>query len=467
MIKTLLVAGAIYVGLLVLFSQLTKTKNKTTHNYFMAGSNLGSLLGLFTFAATLFSTFTILGMPDFFRAHGIGAWIFLALSDAVMVFGIMGLGYYFRKKAKQHEYMGMAGFMRDCYQTPLAGFVAFLGAFIFLIPYVAIQIRGVAIFLNQAFPDAVPLWIWALAIVLIMLMYSEIGGLKAIIYSDTLQGILLLIVIWIIGISCLTNMGGIEPMFQQIEVANKELLSVPGPNGLFDFQFLFGSMIAITLLPFTQPQISTRLIIMKDQKSLFRMAIGVGTFAILVILPTLFIGMYGAIKYPDASTSDFLGNTLLYDQNGFIAALVLIGLIAAAISTADSQIFALGGETRSLLKGEDKKMIGLARISIVIFALLSLVFALLTSDELVLLARTSFAGTSLLAPMIFTGLFSKKPGHLKIIPMATFGAIILFICAQLGLINNTIGGLRMDLFLLLILSLISIIAVWILKENGK
>lgn len=254
-------------------------------------------------------------------------------------------------------------------------------------------------------------------------------------------------------------------MFAQIENQQEALLSVPGPKGLFDFQFLFGSMVAIALLPFTQPQVSTRIIIMKDQKSLFRMAIGLGTFAILVILPTLFIGMYGAINYADAPTSTFLGNALIKDQNGFIGALVLIGLIAAAISTADSQIFALGGETRSLLKGEDKKMIGIARISIVIFAVLALIFALLSSDELVLLARTSFAGTALLAPLIFTGLFFKSPGNLNYLPVLTLVAIVLLILSQLNILSSSVIGLRMDLFLLGLLAIVATIGVLVSKNK--
>jgi SSS family solute:Na+ symporter len=51
------------------------------------------------------------------------------------------------------------------------------------VPYVAIQIRGLAIFLEAAFPGAVSAWIWSTAIVAVMLTYSEIGGLRAIMYS--------------------------------------------------------------------------------------------------------------------------------------------------------------------------------------------------------------------------------------------------------------------------------------------
>ncbi|NND04988.1 MAG: sodium:solute symporter family protein [Saprospiraceae bacterium] len=466
MVKTLIIVGTIYVGILAFFTLSTRTTEKDSASYFMAGSNLGSLLGLFTFAATLFSTFTLLGMPDFFRVHGVGAWIFLAVSDIVMVFGLLWIGHYLRKKTQGHQYLGMAGFMQRCFQSRLAGIVAFAGAFIFLIPYVAIQIRGVSFFLQQAFENSPPLWVYAICIVAIMLIYSEIGGLKAIIYSDVLQGIVLLVVIWIIGFLCLQEVGGIKEMFTQISEQNEALLSTPGPKGLFDFQFLFGSMVAICMIPFTQPQVSTRLIIMKDTRALFRTAIGLGSFAILVILPTVFLGMYGAIKYPDATTPEFLGNTLIHDQPGVLGAFVIIGLVAAAISTADSQIFSLGGETRSLLKGEDKEMVKIARLAIGLFALLALGFAILSSDELVLLARASFAGTSLLAPMIFTGIFYDNSAKIRLLPILTLIAIVTLVCANLGLISTSLGGIRLDLILLGALSIYAVVAIQVDKLSS-
>lgn len=459
MLQSLIIVGIIYIAALVTFTLSARTKDKSSKGFLMAGANIGAVLGFFTFAATLFSTFTLQGMPDFFRNHGVGAWIFLAISDAVMVFGLISIGYAFRKRAAGHEYYGMAGFMSYCYKWRVAGIVTFFGAFIFLVPYVAIQIRGVAIFLSGAFPDTIPLWIGAVAMVTVMLIYSEVGGLKAIIYSDMLQGILLLIVIWIIGINCLNHFGGIGPMFAEIEQKNEALLSVPGPSGLLDFQFLFGSMIAIVLLPFTQPQVSTRLIIMKDNKSLYKLAVGIGVFAILIILPTLFMGMYGAAMYPDATTAEFLNKTFLEDQAPLIGAFVMIGLIAAAISTSDSQLFALGGEVRSLLSGEDKKMLAYARIAIFVFAAITLVFALMSSDELVLLTRMSFAGTALMAPMIFTGIFYNKSAHLKVIPLSTLIGLLILVGSLFGWVPNAVFGIRMDLILLGILALIAIGAV--------
>ncbi|MDW3646676.1 MAG: sodium:solute symporter family protein [Bacteroidia bacterium] len=457
MLLTLGIIGAIYIGILAFLAIRSRSQEKSSKQYLMGGSSIGAVLGFFTFAATLFSTFTLLGMPDFFRQHGVGAWIFLMISDAVMVFGIIWLGYELRKRAREKEYLGMAGFLKEAYQSKWAGIVAFGGAFIFLVPYVAIQIRGVATFFHAAFPEALPMWAWAVIMVVIMIIYSEVGGLKAIMYSDVLQGILLLIAIWIVGYNCLEHFGGMSKMFEQVAEKNEALLSTPGPKGLFDFQFLLGSMFAIALLPYTQPQISTRVVIMKDVKSLHRMAVGIGFFAILVILPTAFMGMYGAMLYPDASTPEYLNLMFIKDQANIIGAIVMVGLLAAAISTSDSQIFALGAEMRSILNGKDEDMVKIARLSIMAFAIIALIFALLTSDELVALARTSFAGTSLLAPMIFAGIFHKKASSLKILPIITMIGILLFVASQFKIVPSNLLGIRMDLFILLILSVLTLI----------
>jgi SSS family solute:Na+ symporter len=239
---------------------------------------------------------------------------------------------------------------------------------------------------------------------------------------------------------------------------------VPGPNGLFSFQFLLATMLVIVMIPVTQPQLTTRLVIMKDLKSTHRLAIAVGCFAMLIILPTAFIGFYGAVKYPDSNTADFLAGVLLFDQPGFIAAAAIIGLIAAALSTSDSQIFAMGSELRSLIAIKDKTLTK-TRIGIVFFALAALIFSLIASDKLVMLARVSFAGTALAAPMILAAILRERPPS-KWIVILTAVAIVVFISSLLEIIPSNIGFLRMDLALLLILGMFTIASIFIQDKSG-
>ncbi len=452
MLIKFIIASVVYLGILIFLVRRTRLKEKTTSNYLLGGGNIGFVIGLFTTAATLFSAFTVVGMPDFFRTHGVGAWIFLAVSDTMMVYALLRVGEILRRKARKLDFKGMSGLMATTYETKLAGYVAFGGAVIFLIPYIAVQISGISIFLNAAFPDAIPVWAWSLIIVGIMIVYSETGGLRAIMYNDTLQGILLFVTIWIIGWNCIDHFGSITSMFEKVASVKEELLSVPGPKGLFTAQFFIISAIAIISLPFTQPQISTRVVIMKSSKALRKMAIGLGVVAILVILPTMFMGMYGAVLYPDATTQEFIGHVLLYDQASGVAALGLIGLIAAAISTSDSQIFALGSELRSLLNLDDKKAISITRIFIMVFGLLALIFSIVSTEHLVLLARTSFTGTAMMGPMILVGILSGKKLS-KLMPIVTLLALVVFILSKMGMVPSQIWLLQTEIVLFSVLAL--------------
>ena len=449
MLTWLLIVGSIYISILFYLSYRSRRMIRSNNDFLLAGSNIGLLLGFMTFAATLFSTFTLMGMPDFSRNHGIGAWIFLAFSDAGMVFLIVWFGYRLRKTVSSKGFSGMSALLQDCYQNRWAGYIYFTGVFLFLVPYVAIQIRGVAMFLVQAFPQSMPIWGWSLIIVLVMLVYSELGGLKAIIYADFMQGTLLLLVVWVIALTCMNALGGWSELFQKTEIANPELLSTPGPKGLLNAQFLIASFLAILMIPVTQPQLSTRLVIMKDTKSMYRMAVAVGTFAMLVIFPTIIIGLYGAIRYPDASMAEFLGQVLIHDQTGFIASAAVIGLFAAAMSTSDSQLFALGNELRGLISKKENESLRPIRLAIISFALAALVFSLLSSDQLVLLARVSFAGTAMMGPLVILGIFSRKPQGIFMIVMSGIG-LLLFIFSQAGVLPGTVGPLRMDLFLMIL-----------------
>ncbi len=455
MISWLVFFFTLFLASLGYASYISYQKNRSSDDFMLAGSNIGAILGFLTFSAALFSAFTFMGMPDFFRTHGVGAWIFLALSDALMVFLLVWFGYSLRKRAALTGYKGVAGFIQTCYQNRYAGYLIFVSSFLFLIPYVAIQIRGISIFLNAAFPDMLPYWSWAAILVVLMLVYSEIGGLKAIVYSDAIQGVIMLAVIWIIGVTCLKMAGGLEPALAKVSENNPGLLSLPGPKGLFTSPFLIASAIAIVLIPISQPQFTTRLVVLKSLKSVHKMAYAVGIFAILVILPTAFIGLYGAVKYPDASTADFLSSALLFDQAVPVAALAVVGLFAACLSTTNAQIFALGTELRSLLSGSDKFNMRVTQVSIVVFSLIVLVFSTYMSDELVLLARVSFTGTSMIAPVVLGAvIFKNPPKSLLVLSSIALGYFVLSLA---GFVPDAFGDLPLDFVMYCVLFVLTLI----------
>ena len=462
--KWIAIIGAAYFCMLVVAALRARRSNHSDNDFLLAGSNLGSLVGCLTVAATLFSTFTLMGMPDLFRNHGIGAWIFLGISDCALAFVALWFGINIRRRISAKDFSGFSDWLGKMYCGRHATYVYLFGIFVFLVPYVAIQIKGISLFLSSIIPDVMPSWAWSVAIVSVILAYSELGGLKAIIFADAVQGLVLFSATIIIATTCVSYFGGIELMFDSIESTSPALLSTPGPSGLFTFQFLIASFLAFAMIPVTQPQMSTRLIIMRDNSSLARMAVLLSIFSFLLVLATLPIGLYGAALYPKSATGEFIANVLVYDQLPVVAAMVIVGLIAAAISTADSQLFALGSELRSGFSDLNKKSLSLMRVAIVIFALSALVVSLVSNTHIVLLARTSFAGSSLLAPMILSAVFFPKQINYAI-PILTGFGLMTFLASIFGLIDNMLWGLRMDLLTFLMVSFGTIIALILNRYN--
>lgn len=448
MILAVLVVGGLYVAALGYCALRGRRESAGERSEFLfARRGIGSALGFLTFSATLFSTFTLMGLPDFFRVHGVGAWIFLGVTDVAMAFVALWFGIHLRSRIAESEFSSVSDLLNSCYGGRLAGRVYLVGVFVFLVPYVAIQIRGISIFLQAATADRVPVWIWSFGIVAFMLIYSTVGGLRAIIYSDAVQGIILLLVTWIAAIACISRLGGIGPLFDGLSSSNPALLSTPGPTGLFTAQFLFASFIVIALMPISQPQLTIRLAILRTDADLRRMAAAVGFFAVLVILPTVFIGLYGAARYSTASTADFLSAVLVSEQTAIFGALAIVGLIAAAMSTADSQILALGTEFEGAFRKPAPRTLASTKIVVIVFAVMATGLALLSNDELVMLARVSFAGTAMIAPMVLAAVL-RRPGLGVEIPVLSLGALVVFLLASLGVMPSSFMGMRAELVLL-------------------
>jgi SSS family solute:Na+ symporter len=249
-------------------------------------------------------------------------------------------------------------------------------------------------------------------------------------------------------------MGGMEALFEEVRTTNEALLSTPGPHGLFTVQFLIASFFGVVLLPATQPQLTTRLIVLKDRRALNRMAVAVGCFALLILFPVAVIGMYGAVAHPVAETRDFLSSVLLFEQPGILAAAAVIGLLTAAMSTADSQIFALGTELRSLMRGPTRVVLPRTKWAVVAFGVAALVFSVVSSDQLVLLARVSFNGTALVGPMVLAGVLMKKSPGMHVVA-ATAVALLVFLLSLVGLVPEMAGPIRLDLLLLLLLGIVT------------
>jgi len=448
----LIVFGALYTcGLAYSAAVGRRDVSQGPRAQLMAGRGVGTFLGFMTFSATLFSTFTLMGMPDFVRTHGVGGWIFLGVTDVAVAFVALWFGLRLREHVADRGFLSVSNIVARRAGGRFASFVYLACVSIFLLPYVAIQINGIVLFLASILPgDPSPVLLTGVLLVAI-LAYSTVGGLRAIIYSDAIQGTVLLVVVWLVALTLISASGGVSDLVSQAAASNEALMSTPGPAALLTNQFLVASFLAIVLMPLSQPQLTVRLAVLKSNADLRLMAVALGIFAIVVILPTVLIGLYGAANYSALSAPQFWSRVLVADQHHVVAAAVIIGLVAAAMSTADSQLYALGTEVASTVARTEQRVLLTQRLVVLIYAGLAASLALVSSDQLVLLARVSFAGTALIAPMVLAAVAARARLGPEV-PVLSLGATVLFLLQILGFLPGTVLGARVDLVLLLFVS---------------
>jgi SSS family solute:Na+ symporter len=91
---------------------------------------------------------------------------------------------------------------------------------------------------------------------------------------------------------------------------------------------------------------------------------------------------------------------------------------------------------------------------------------MVSGDQLVLLARVSFAGTGTMGALVLVGILSKhKPGVEIIIVSA--GAFFIFLSSVINLIPSIVFAIRLDLFLFICLALTSIVSSLVRRNHVK
>ena len=111
---TFIVVAIIYLIVLISLAVIGNRRNKgDADQFFLAGGNLGTIIGFLTFFATLYSTFILIGMPNFFRVHGVGTWIFLGVTDMVLAFFTLWLAMKMGKRVSSVGYRSMSDIIKN------------------------------------------------------------------------------------------------------------------------------------------------------------------------------------------------------------------------------------------------------------------------------------------------------------------------------------------------------------------
>lgn len=175
-----------------------------------------------------------------------------------------------------------------------------------------------------------------------MILYVWLGGLRAVGWTDTIQGIIMFVGI-IIGsyLVAYKAFGGVTETFEAALETLPELFTVPGPSGVLTWGKWYSLWLVITIGMMMFPHISLRFFAGKSLKVLKWSAVFSSAYLTFLYVLTPAVGMAARTLYPGYPSPDKLFPVMLLKYTPlFFAVVVIGGALAAEMSTGDSQLHA-------------------------------------------------------------------------------------------------------------------------------
>jgi len=346
-------------------------KFKGINNYLTANRDIGLFSLTTSLVASALGAWILFGPAAAATWGGIGAIIGYALGTAFpMIFLI-----YFGKKIRTEFPKGssLIEFMRKKFGKSLFKLILLMTIFYMFI-FLCAEVTAVAVLINYI--SGTELWITALIVLLSTLTYTLYGGLRASIFTDNIQMIVIGILL-LISISYILSNTGSSFSFEFIKQKNPQLLSssyVPSYTAGLTF------FIAVAATNLFHQGNWQRVYAAKDYQTLKKSLL----ISFFVIIPIVFfMGFTGMVSFSvDPSQRPDLGffTLLLKEQTQTLSLLIIVLGLALTISTVDTLVNAIsslfivdGKATFNLNKKTD--YLKLSRYFIIIISLVSFFIA--------------------------------------------------------------------------------------------
>ncbi len=323
----------IAISLLFAFLGINHTKKfKGLNNYLTANRNIGVFSLTTSLTASALGAWILFGPASAATWGGIGAVIGYSLGTAFPLFFLIYLGKKIRSEFPKGS--SLIEFMRRKFGKSLFKLILLMTIFYMFI-FLCAEVTAISVLINYI--SGTKFWITALIVLSSTLIYTLYGGLKASIFTDNIQMIVVGVLL-IISLIYITSFTGSKFSFDFVIKKNPQLLSSHYiPNYTAGLTFF----IAVAATNLFHQGNWQRVYAAKNYQTLKKSLI----ISFLIIIPIVFfMGFSGMVAFSiDPSTRPDLGffSLLLKEQTIFLSLFVIILGMALTISTVDTLINAI------------------------------------------------------------------------------------------------------------------------------
>lgn len=432
-----IVLGLYLLGMLAIGVYFFK-RSGSQDEYFLGGRNLNVWVTSMSAQASDMSGWLLMGLPGtafvLTQNNGMAEGFWTAAGLAVgTYFNWLILAKRFRRYSEvSNNSITIPTYFENRFRdkTHFIRMISALFIIIFFLIYTAAQFSAGAKLFNAVFgvDYTVALLIGAIVIV----SYTFLGGFLAVCWSDLVQGILMFFAIIILPVMAVIKLGGSEATFN----IAASLASVPDGLGLKEWTGI-GSMGALAIIStaawglgyFGQPHILSRFMGIKHAENIKPARRIAMVWVVITLGAALLLGVIGKAYMSTIVSADALSamdgekifiymvqNLLTGPGFAIIAGLLLTAILAAIMSTADSQLLVTSSAVsedicKTIFKAKinEKQLVWISRLSVLVIAIIAIIIASDPDSSVFDLVAYAWAGFgAAFGPAILLSLYWKR-----------------------------------------------------------
>jgi SSS family solute:Na+ symporter/sodium/pantothenate symporter len=338
--------GLYLVSLLVIgYVAKRAQRDQSLSDFYLAGRGLGTLVLLLTLYATQYSGNTVLGYPG--EAYRLGfAWIMSVSFMMSIVVAYLPFAPALHRLAKRHGFVTPGDFLDHRFGSPALSHLANAVLVVSIANYLLAQFMAMGHLVAGFSGNAIPYWVGVVVLVLVIVVYETLGGLRAVAWTDSVQGLLLFV-----GVVGLLLWAAPTPSHWRSLtewIATNDPVKTAVPDGATTWRWLC-TVVLVAFSGAVYPQAIQRIYAARSARTLKRSLRVMIFMPFVTIVPVVLTGLVGLRRFSglEGIQADQIVPMLLRDWatasllSYVLSVLVLTGALAAIMSTADSVLLSL------------------------------------------------------------------------------------------------------------------------------
>ncbi|MBX7258346.1 MAG: sodium:solute symporter family protein [Candidatus Hydrogenedentes bacterium] len=407
-----------YVLAQLLIGVLVSRSMKSESDYYLAGRRLGMGISTMTIFATWFGAETCIGSSGRIYSDGLSGGRADPFGYTLCILG-MGLFFAVPFWKKQLTTLG------DLFRIRYASWVESIAVIVIApssVIWAAAQIRafGHVISVSSTFGDTIAITVAAVVVI----VYTTMGGMLADAITDVIQGVALIVGLFVLGGAAYFAVGGFHGVVEAIEPSRLTVFSGGDESIMAKLDGwavpIFGSMLA-------QELIARTLAAKSPSVARYSAFAASGLYFFVACVPLL-LGLIGPSLVPGLEDSEqFLPTVAQKLLPTFMYVLFAGALISAILSTVDSALLAASALVSHNLivpllpNATDKKKVFIARATVAFFGLIAYVMAFRAEDIYDLVETASAFGSAGAFVVVVFALFTRFGGSITAVATLIVG----------------------------------------------